>query len=32
MEFPIQDLLGYEESVEWILSHFHPQGLRCPDC
>lgn len=32
MEFPIQELLGYQESVDWILSHFHPQGLRCPDC
>jgi transposase-like protein len=32
MEFPIQELLGYEESVEWILNHFHPQGLQCPTC
>ena len=32
MEFPIQDLLGYEESVEWLLAHFHAEGLRCPEC
>ena len=32
MEFPIQELLDYERSVDWILTHFHPQGLRCPDC
>jgi hypothetical protein len=32
MKFPIQELLDYESSVAWILSHFHPQGLRCPDC
>jgi transposase-like protein len=32
MEFPIHDLLGYEESVEWLMVHFHPEGLRCPHC
>jgi len=32
MEFPIHDLLGYEESVEWLLTPFHPAGLRCPEC
>ena len=32
MEFPIRELLDYEQSVEWILTHFHPKGLRCPDC
>ncbi len=32
MEFPIQELLDYEQSVEWIISHFHPEGLRCPGC
>ena len=32
MEFPIHDLLGYEESVEWLMGHFHPEGLRCPEC
>ena len=32
MEFPITKLLDYENSVEWILKHFHPKGLQCPKC
>lgn len=32
MEFPITELLDYENSVEWIVKHFHPQGLHCPSC
>jgi transposase-like protein len=32
MEFPITNLLDYENSVEWILQHFHPKGLKCPKC
>ena len=32
MEFPITELLDYENSVEWILKHFHPKGLQCPKC
>ena len=32
MEFPIHDLLGYEESVEWLMTHFHPDGVSCPEC
>ncbi len=32
MEFPITDLLSPEESAQWILEHFHPQGLKCPWC
>jgi transposase-like protein len=32
MEFPITELLDRENSVAWILKHFHPKGLRCPDC
>jgi transposase-like protein len=32
MEFPITELLDYENSVEWILKHFHPKGLKCPKC
>jgi len=32
MEFPITELLDYENSVEWILEHFHPKGLKCPKC
>ena len=32
MEFPITDLLNKEESEEWVLEHFHPDGLKCPRC
>lgn len=32
MEFPITELLDYENSVEWILKQFHPKGLKCPEC
>lgn len=32
MEFPITELLDYKSSVEWLLAHFHPKGLRCPKC
>ncbi len=32
MEFPIIDLLDKERSEQWILEHFHPNGLRCPRC
>ena len=32
MEFPITELLDYENSVEWILKHFHPNSIKCPNC
>lgn len=32
MEFPITDLLSPEASEEWLLEHFHPEGLKCPNC
>ena len=32
MEFPITELLDYDNSIEWILEHFHPKGLKCPTC
>jgi transposase-like protein len=32
MEFPLIELLDHESSVDWILKHFHPTGLQCPDC
>jgi transposase-like protein len=32
MEFPITGLLDTEQSEQWILEHFHPQGLKCPWC
>jgi transposase-like protein len=32
MDFPIIDLLDLDESVAWLESHFHPEGLKCPHC
>ena len=32
MIFPITDLLDDEQSAQWLLEHFHPEGLRCPKC
>ena len=32
MDFPIVDLLDDELSSQWILKHFHPDGLKCPHC
>ena len=32
MLFPITDLLSHEQSVAWLETHFHPEGLRCPSC
>lgn len=32
MEFPITELLDYENSMAWILKHFHAKGLKCPKC
>ena len=32
MEFPITNLLSREQSEQWLLEHFHPDGLRCPWC
>ena len=32
MDFPIVDLLDDELSRQWLLKHFHPDGLKCPDC
>jgi transposase-like protein len=32
MEFPITDLLDYDSSVAWVIKHFHPTGLKCPEC
>jgi transposase-like protein len=30
--FPITDLLDDEQSEQWLLEHFHPEGLACPKC
>ena len=32
MDFPISDLMSEKASTEWIMEHFHPQGVRCPHC
>jgi transposase-like protein len=32
MIFPITDLLDDQQSKQWILEHFHPEGLQCPKC
>jgi transposase-like protein len=32
MDFPIVDLLDDERSSQWLLKHFHPDGLKCPHC
>jgi transposase-like protein len=32
MEFPITNLLSVEQSEQWLMEHFHPEGLRCPYC
>jgi transposase-like protein len=31
MEFPITELLDQEECTQWIIEHFHVQGLHCPN-
>ncbi len=32
MEFPITHLLDYDNSVAWIIQHFHAGQLKCPCC
>ena len=32
MDFPIVDLIDDELSRQWLLKHFHPEGLKCPHC
>lgn len=32
MDFPIVDLLDDELSSQWLLKHFHPDGLKCARC
>lgn len=31
MEFPITDLVDHQQSTQWIIEHFHVQGLHCPN-
>ena len=32
MDFPIIDLIDNEQATDWLLKHFHPEGLHCPHC
>lgn len=32
MIFPIEELLDRDESIAWLRSHLHPEGLTCPHC
>lgn len=32
IEFPITNLLDEGSSYEWLLTYFHPEGLKCPHC
>src|SRR3970040_1690290 len=32
MDFPIVELFDDELSRQWLLKHFHPEGLKCPHC
>ena len=32
MDFPITKLLSREESINWLIEHFHQGALKCPRC
>ena len=33
MDFPILDIIDNESATEWLVKHFHPDGLKkCPHC
>ena len=32
IDFPINELLDEERCRQWLEVHFHPNGLRCPNC
>ena len=32
IDFPINELLDEERCRQWLEEHFHPNGLRCPNC
>ena len=32
MEFPILNLLDNDLATDWLVKHFHPDGLKCPHC
>ena len=32
MDFPILNLIDNDLATDWLLKHFHPDGLKCPHC
>jgi len=32
MDLPVTELLDDQASLAWLLKHFHPAGLHCPQC
>ena len=32
MDFPIVNLIDNDVATDWLLKHFHPDGLKCPHC
>jgi transposase-like protein len=32
IEFPIVELMSSQNSYEWLVAYFHPQGIACPHC
>jgi transposase-like protein len=32
MDFPLLEICDDELGETWLRKHFHPQGLRCPEC
>ena len=32
MDFPILDVIDNDSATDWLLNHFHPNGLKCPHC
>ena len=31
-DFPILDVIDNDSATDWLLNHFHPNGLKCPHC
>ena len=32
MDFPILNLIDDDLATDWLVKHFHPDGLKCPHC
>ena len=32
MDFPILNLMADALATDWLVKHFHPDGLKCPHC